>query len=63
MRARAVITLFLFGGAALLALKYREAGLAVCCCCLVGYLRPEAPGVALHEASPRPGKRRVRRRA
>jgi uncharacterized membrane protein len=44
MRVRSLTTLCLFAGASAVALKYPLAGLAVCCCCLIGYLRPEAPG-------------------
>jgi uncharacterized membrane protein len=43
MRARSVATLGLFALAALVALKWPLAGLGICCCCLIGYLRPEAP--------------------
>ena len=41
MQVRALTTLVLFGAAAVIALKYPLAGLAVCICCLVLYLRPE----------------------
>ncbi|TIV48185.1 MAG: DUF1211 domain-containing protein [Mesorhizobium sp.] len=44
MRIRSVATLCLFGLAAPVALKYPIIGLAICCCCLAMYLRPEAPG-------------------
>src|SRR6185312_4822197 len=44
MRVRSVATLCLFGLAALVALTYPRVGLGICCCCLIGYLRPEAPG-------------------
>jgi len=44
MRLRAFATLGLFAVAAVVALSYPLAGLAICCCCLVVYLRPEAPG-------------------
>ncbi|TPN17030.1 DUF1211 domain-containing protein [Mesorhizobium sp. B2-1-3] len=44
MRIRSMVTLCLFGLAAVVALKYPIAGLAICCCCLTVYLRPEAPG-------------------
>jgi hypothetical protein len=33
-----------FGLAALVALAYPLAGLALCICCLIVYLKPEAPG-------------------
>jgi uncharacterized membrane protein len=45
MRYRSFATLMLFGIAALVALAYPYAGLAICCCCLIGYLRPDAPGM------------------
>jgi uncharacterized membrane protein len=44
MRIRSVATLCIFGTAAVLALAAPLSGLGLCCCCLVGYLRPEAPG-------------------
>lgn len=44
MRVRSIATLCLFGAAAVVALKYPLAGLGVCMCCLVVYLKPEAPG-------------------
>jgi len=44
MRVRSVATLCLFGGAAIVALKYPRLGLGICVCCLVVYLKPEAPG-------------------
>jgi TMEM175 potassium channel family protein len=43
MRVRSVGTLLLFGTAAVVALKYPLAGLILCICCLIGYLRPEPP--------------------
>jgi uncharacterized membrane protein len=43
MLLRAVATLFLFGGAAIVALNYPVAALAICIACLIAYLRP-APG-------------------
>ena len=46
MWARSSTTLFCFGAAALVALKYPLAGLAICIGCLVVYLRPEPPGEA-----------------
>ena len=48
MLVRAGATLFVFGAAALLALKYPLAGLGLCICCLTVYLKPDAPG--LHKA-------------
>jgi uncharacterized membrane protein len=46
MRLRSFVTLFLFGAAAIVALKYPLLGLGICCCCLVAYLKPDAPGAA-----------------
>jgi uncharacterized membrane protein len=43
MRIRSFATLGLFAVAALVALKYPLAGLGICICCLIGYLRPEPP--------------------
>jgi uncharacterized membrane protein len=43
MRLRSLTTLGLFGAAILVALKYPVAGLAVCCFCLIGYVRPDIP--------------------
>jgi TMEM175 potassium channel family protein len=45
MRFRSITTLCLFGVAALVALKYPLAGLGICICCLIVYLRPDPPGV------------------
>jgi len=44
MRVRSIATLCLFAAAAVVALKYPLVGLGVCVCCLVVYLKPEAPG-------------------
>ena len=44
MRYRSIATLCLFATASIVALKYPYVGLGICCCCLVGYLRPGAPG-------------------
>lgn len=43
MRLRAIATLGLFGGAAIVALRYPLAGLGICICCLIAYLRPDPP--------------------
>jgi uncharacterized membrane protein len=43
MRVRSIVTLCLFAAAAAVALSYPLTGLAICCCCLVVYLRPEPP--------------------
>lgn len=43
MRIRSVVTLAIFALAAGVALRYPVAGLALCCCCLIVYLKPEAP--------------------
>ena len=45
MRLRSIATLCLFGAAAVIALKYPLVGLGICICCLIVYLKPEAPGV------------------
>jgi uncharacterized membrane protein len=44
MRIRSYATLVLFAVATVVALKYPYVGLGICCCCLIGYLRPAAPG-------------------
>ena len=44
MRFRSITTLCVFGAAAVVALKYPLIGLGMCCCCLIVYLKPEAPG-------------------
>jgi uncharacterized membrane protein len=44
MRIRAYATLVLFAIAAVVAWRYPYVGLGICCCCLIGYLRPAAPG-------------------
>jgi len=44
MRIRSYATLVLFAAAAIVALKYPYVGLGICCACLIGYLRPAAPG-------------------
>jgi uncharacterized membrane protein len=50
MRARAFATLFFFAVAAAVALKYPLAGLGICICCLIVYLKPAAPGAAKKSA-------------
>jgi TMEM175 potassium channel family protein len=45
MHFRSVTTLCLFGLAALVALKYPLAGLGICICCLIVYLKPDPLGV------------------
>ena len=45
MRFRSIATLCIFAAAAIVALKYPLVGLGMCCCCLIVYLKPEAPGV------------------
>jgi uncharacterized membrane protein len=52
MRVRSLATLGLFALASIVALKMPLLGLIMCCCCLIGYLRPEAPGVAGAIATP-----------
>jgi uncharacterized membrane protein len=44
MRVRSIVTLCSFGAAALVALRYPLVGLSICCCCLIAYLNPDAPG-------------------
>ena len=44
MRVRSVTTLCCFAVAAVVALKYPLAGLGICICCLIVYLKPEPPG-------------------
>jgi uncharacterized membrane protein len=44
MRFRSIATLCIFAAAAIVALKYPRVGLGMCCCCLIVYLKPEAPG-------------------
>jgi uncharacterized membrane protein len=46
MHIRSIVTLWLFGVAVGVALKYPQIGLAICCCCLVVYLRPDPPETA-----------------
>ena len=45
MRLRSIVTLCLFALAAVVALKFPIAGLGICICCLIVYLRPDPPGV------------------
>ena len=44
LRWRSLITLGLFGGAAIIALWWPVVGLAICIACLVGYLKPDPGG-------------------
>jgi hypothetical protein len=46
MRFRSVTTLCLFGIAAIVALKYPLAGLGICICWLIVYLKRDPPGLA-----------------
>ncbi|HEV8243197.1 MAG TPA: TMEM175 family protein [Nitrospirales bacterium] len=48
MRFRSITTLCLFGVAAAVALKYPLAGLGICICCLIVYLKPDPPGAGKH---------------
>jgi len=50
MRVRSITTLCLFGVAALVALKYPLAGLGICICCLIVYLKPDPPEMASSES-------------
>ena len=43
MHFRSITTLCVFGAAALVALKYPLLALGMCICCLIIYLKPEAP--------------------
>jgi hypothetical protein len=52
MRVRSIATLCLFALAAVVALKYPLIGLGICCCCLIGYLRPDALGAGKRIAAP-----------
>jgi TMEM175 potassium channel family protein len=44
MRVRSITMLCCFGLAAVVALRYPLAGLGICVCCLIVYLRPDPPG-------------------
>lgn len=44
MRVRSIGTLCLFALSAIVALRYPLAGLGICICCLIVYLRPDPPG-------------------
>jgi uncharacterized membrane protein len=48
MRFRSITTLCLFGVAAAVALKYPLAGLGICICCLIVYLKPDPPRAGKH---------------
>jgi hypothetical protein len=50
MRFRSIPTLCVFGAAVVVALKYPLVGLGMCICCLILYLKPEAPGAEKPEA-------------
>jgi uncharacterized membrane protein len=52
MRRRSLATLCLFAVATIVALKFPVLGLVICCVCLVGYLRPDVPGVEQMRAGP-----------
>jgi uncharacterized membrane protein len=43
MHFRSITTLCIFGVAAIVALRYPLIGLGMCICCLIVYLKPEAP--------------------
>jgi TMEM175 potassium channel family protein len=51
MRFRSLTTLALFGAAAVVALKDPLAGLGICICCLIVYLRPDPPGAGTQISS------------
>ena len=44
MHFRSIATLCVFAAAVVVALKYPLFGLGMCICCLIVYLKPEAPG-------------------
>jgi TMEM175 potassium channel family protein len=44
MRVRSIVTLCVFGAAAIIALRFPLVGLGLCIGCLVVYLKPDAPG-------------------
>ena len=46
MRIRSIVTLCVFGLAAIVALRHPLVGLGMCCCCLIVYLKPDAPGAS-----------------
>ncbi|PYN83414.1 MAG: DUF1211 domain-containing protein [Candidatus Rokuibacteriota bacterium] len=48
LRFRSIATLCLFGAAAVVALKYPGVGLAICCCCLIVYLKPDPEQISRH---------------
>jgi uncharacterized membrane protein len=45
MRVRSIIALCIFDMVTVIVWKYPVAGLGICCCCLIVYLKPAAPGV------------------
>jgi uncharacterized membrane protein len=51
MLIRSIATLCLFALAAAMALKWPLAGLGICVCCLIVYLRPDPPGAGEQTAS------------
>jgi uncharacterized membrane protein len=52
MRFRSLVTLCIFAAAAIVALKFPVAGLGLCCCCLIVYLKPEVSGGEKPQAPP-----------
>ena len=46
MRIQSIVTLCVFGLAAIVALRHPLVGLGMCCCCLIVYLKPDAPGAS-----------------
>jgi uncharacterized membrane protein len=50
MRFRSIVTLCLFGTAAVVALKYPLVGLGICIGCLIVYLRPDPPGTSAQKS-------------
>jgi uncharacterized membrane protein len=53
MHFRSITTLFLFGFAAIMALRYPLVGVGICISCLLVYLKPDPPGNQRSRAAPR----------
>ncbi|HEX9382704.1 MAG TPA: hypothetical protein VF908_04840, partial [Gemmatimonadaceae bacterium] len=48
MRFRSIATLYLFGVAAVVALKCPRVGLGICCCCRIVCLKPDPEQISRH---------------
>jgi hypothetical protein len=59
MWIRSLTTLGCFALAAVVALKYPLAGLSICICCLIVYLKPEPPGAEGPGAESQPAAARI----